>query len=171
MNDTQQSRVEELAVAYADKIHLCDIDWNSDSEKMDYLIKHPSQLNELYKMTIEAFKAGYSTSQSGLQWVKFSDRLPKMSKWYHVKWGIRPEEQTFCFIHEGGQWQHYTEWLDESSISTRGEDAGGLKKQEDYWYKIKEEMMEAMDKCATPEQWVECMKMQYFISPSSSPSK
>jgi hypothetical protein len=62
--DEAREAVEELAVNYADSIHLCDIDWNSESEKAEYLLKHPSQLNELYGMTIAAFKAGYAAKNS-----------------------------------------------------------------------------------------------------------
>ena len=55
-------------------------------------------------------------------WVKFSDRLPQMSKWYYCKFGNEPHERGYYFLHEGGQWKHLTEWLDEQPAQRATQD-------------------------------------------------
>ena len=109
-NDGQD--VEQEAIAYADSIHLCDIDWNSEEEKQRYLKTHPRGLKDLYDCTIETFKAARNSQYDKYKpgrtyygrpyqppkpeqqdipmekdgWIKVKDKLPEPSK--TKKWQI-----------------------------------------------------------------------------------
>lgn len=63
----------------------------------------------------------------------------------------------------------YIDYLLESQQEVKEIKSNWISLQEKLWYIIKEEMVEAMNKCSTPEEWVQCMMMRFIIQERSEP--
>lgn len=71
--------IEQAAEQYADLVHLSDIVWMSDEEKMEYLKNHPDGLFDLWTESKAAFIKGYNSA----------NKSPEAEKYWREKIGAQ----------------------------------------------------------------------------------